>query len=268
MKALADFLIRHGNLILFFWVFTEQLGFPAPATPILLAAGALAGTGRLSLSGSISLAMAGCLAADSFWFVVGRWQGARVLRWICRISIEPDSCVRRTENRYDKYGAKSLLIAKFVPGFNVVAAPLAGVFRMEALRFLVFDVCGIFFWAGSFIGLGYLFADQLEQIAQDSLQLGELLGILLLAFFAGSLAWKYLQRRKVFRDLRIARITPAELKDLLDAGERIQIVDLRSAFEFDAEPQTLPGALHFDPKEIEKHVPEIAPDRDVVLYCT
>lgn len=268
MKALADFLIRHGSLILFFWVFTEQVGFPAPATPILLAAGALAGTGRLSLTGSILLAMAGCLTADSFWFVVGRWQGARVLRWICKISIEPDSCVRRTENRYDKYGAKSLLIAKFVPGFNVVAAPLAGVFRMEALRFLVFDLCGIFLWVGSIIGVGYLFADQLEEIAQDSLQLGEFLGILLFAAFAGYLSWKYVQRRKVFRDLRVARITAAELKNLLDAGERIQIVDLRSAFEFDAEPQTLPGALHFDPKEIEKHVPEIAPDRDVVLYCT
>lgn len=268
MREILDFLIRHGYVVLFWWVFLEQLGLALPSVPILLAAGALAGSHQLSLTTTLGLSVVASLCSDTFWFCFGRLRGNRVLRWICKISLEPDSCVRRTQDLYARYGARSLLFAKFVPGFGAVAAPLAGIFRMRLVRFALFDAMGALAWSGSYVGLGFIFSNQLEDIARYALRLGEFLGVLLITGLVAYVARKYTQRRKFLHDLRIARITPAELKQRLDAGESIQIVDLRSSIDFEAEPITLPGAIHFDPKEIEQRVSQIAIDRDVVLYCT
>jgi hypothetical protein len=176
--------------------------------------------------------------------------------------------VRRTEDAFMRYGAKSLLISKFVPGLNFAAAPLAGISRMRIRRFLPFDALGALFWAGGYVGLGFAFSEQLETIGLYALRLGASLLVLLGGGLLVYIAWKYLQRQKFLRELRIARIAPEELKKKLDAGEDIQIVDLRHAIDFAAEPQMVPGALHFDPKEIEQHKELILRDRDVVLYCT
>ncbi len=268
MKAAIDFLIRHGYLLLFLWVLVEQLGVPVPTIPLLLAAGALAGAGKLSFGLCLGLAGMAALLSDTLWFTIGRRRGSAVLGWICRISLEPDSCVRRTEDLYIRYGAKSLLVAKFVPGFATVAPPLAGIFRMLPARFLFFDACGALLWSGSFIGLGYLFSDQLEVVANYSLRLGIFLIVLLAGGLAAYILRKYFERRKFLRELRIARITPSELKRKLDRGEQVQIVDLRHSLDFEADPETLPGAIHFDPKDIEKYSTEVAHDRDVILYCT
>jgi membrane protein DedA with SNARE-associated domain len=268
VKATIDFLIRHGYLLLFLWVLVEQLGVPVPTIPLLLAAGALAGSGKLSLSFSLGLAASAALLSDCVWFMVGRRRGSAVLGWICKISLEPDSCVRRTEDLYIRYGAKSLLLAKFVPGFATVASPLAGIFRMLPARFLLFDACGALLWSGSFIGVGYLFSDQLELVGDYALRLGIFLVVLLVGGLTAYILWKYFERKKFLRELRIARISPSELKRKLDSGEQVQIVDLRHSLDFEAEPGTLPGAIHFDPKDIEKYAAEVARDRDIILYCT
>jgi membrane protein DedA with SNARE-associated domain len=268
MNAWVEFLIRHSYPILFFWVLVEQLGLPLPGLPLLLAAGALAGSGRLNLAAAVALPVLACVCSDFLWFQVGGYRGSAVLGWICRISLEPDSCVRRTEDIFLRYGAKSLLIAKFVPGLNLAAAPLAGIFRMRIRRFLPFDVLGALFWAGGYVVVGFAFSEQLEMVAHYALRLGESLLILLLAGLFAYIGWKYFQRRRFLRELRIARVTPEELKEMLDAGEEIQIVDLRHSIDFASDPETLPGALHFDPKEIEQHKELIARDRDVILYCT
>jgi membrane protein DedA with SNARE-associated domain len=268
MQGTIAFLVRHGYLVLFVWVFLEQLGLPVPSLPILLAAGALAGSGRMSLETAVLVAVLAALFSDAFWFVFGRLRGNTILRWICKISLEPDSCVRRTQDVYIRHGAKSLLVSKFIPGLGAVTAPLAGISRMRLNRFLLFDCTGILIWAGCYIGLGYVFTDQLEDVAKYALHLGEFLVVLLTAALAAYVGRKYLQRQKFLRELRIARITPAELKRMLDTGERVQIVDLRHSLDFEAEPSTLPGALHFDPLDMDKLLPEIVSDRDVVLYCT
>lgn len=262
------FLMRHGYTVVFVWVFAEQVGLPIPSIPIQLAAGALAGSGQLSFLAALGLAIVAAVLSDSVWYELGRRRGHAVLNLICRISLEPDSCVRRTEDIFTRQGARSLLIAKFVPGLGTVAPPLAGLFRMHPCRFLLWDLAGAFVWAGTFTGAGYLFSAQLERVAGYGLRMGSWLIVLLAAGLASYLTWKYIERRRFMRKLRVARITPEGLKQKLDAGEDIMVVDLRSSIEFDCDGAKLPGALHMDPKEIELRHQEIPRDRDIVLYCT
>lgn len=268
MNETLGFLLRHGYSVLFAWVLVEQLGLPVPSVPLLLAAGALAGRGRLSLSLVAGLPIVAALMSDALWYQLGRRRGVKVLQFLCRISLEPDSCVRRTENVFARHGARSLVVAKFVPGLNTAAPPLAGVFRMRLSRFLFFDALGVMLWVGAFVGLGYVFSDQLERVADHAFRLGTGLLVLLLVALAGYIGWKYLHRRRFLRELRIARITPEELKRKLDAGEDVVVVDLRHSYDFEAEPGTIPGAYRMEASELDQMSEQIPRDRDVVLYCT
>ena len=172
MNEAVAFLIRHGYAVLFLWVAVEQLGLPVPSEPVLLATGALAGAGQLWLPLAIVVGVAASLLADVVWYEIGRTRGSRVLRFLCRISLEPDSCVRQSQEQFARYGARALLVAKFVPGLNSVAQPLAGVLGMQRGRFLVFDVLGALLWIGAYMVLGHVFSDQLEQVAAYGAQLG------------------------------------------------------------------------------------------------
>ncbi len=268
MMETIQFLIRHGYTVIFLFVLAEQFGLPLPAIPLLLAAGALAGTGKLSLTLVVLSAVAASLLADSCWYELGRRKGIKVLQLLCRISLEPDSCVRRTEDVFVRHGARSLLVAKFIPGINTAAPPLAGIFRMRFRRFLAFDTAGALIWAGSFIGLGWVFSDQLEFVAGKAASLGGWLLAILFGGLAGYIGWKYYQRQRFLRELRIARITPGELKAKMDNGEEILVVDLRHKIDFEAEPETIPGALHVPPEELEQRHEEIPRDRELILYCT
>jgi membrane protein DedA with SNARE-associated domain len=268
MKGTLEFLVRHGYMVLYVWVVCEQMGLPVPSIPMLLAAGALAGAGRMNLAAVILLAVLACLTSDLVWYQLGLQRGASVLQWICKISLEPDSCVRRTEDFFLRLGPKSLLIAKFLPGLNAAAAPVAGILKIRRARFLFYDALGALLWAATIAGLGYVFSNQLEDVATYALRLGLSLAILIFGGLAGYIFWKYLQREYFLRSLRIARITPQELKQRLDAGESLQVVDLRQVLDFQANPFVIPGALHLDPKEIEDRHVEIPRDREIVLYCT
>src|SRR5262245_7236787 len=161
LEQAADFLIRHGYVVLFGWVLLEQMGLPIPSVPLLIAAGALARAGKMNLTFAVTLAFIALILADLFWYALGRYRGVRILKLLCRISLEPDSCVRRTENVFVRHGVQSLLIAKFVPGLNTAAPSLAGVFRMPVRRFMIFDSLGRLFWGGTFTGFGFVFSDQL-----------------------------------------------------------------------------------------------------------
>ena len=268
MDASIDVLVRHGYLILFGWVFAEQIGLPIPAVPVMMAAGALAGSGQLSLAAALALAGIASLASDTIWYWIGRTRGSRVLGWLCRISLEPDSCVRRTQHTFSVHGPQSLLIAKFVPGFSTAAPPLAGVIGMPVLRFTAFTGLGGLIWAGLFIGLGWLFSNQLEIAASYLETMGSWFGALLGAAFGAYIVWKFVSRQRFLRRLRIARITPEELKGKLDAGEPLMLVDVRHRDEFDAEPSIIPGALHLTTEELEARHGEIPSEREIVLYCT
>ena len=265
LEQAADFLIRHGYAVLFGWVLLEQMGLPIPAAPLLIAAGALARAGKLNLMFAVALAFVAVILADLFWYALGRYRGARILKLLCRISLEPDSCVRRTENLFVRHGVHSLLIAKFVPGLNTAAPSLAGIFRMPVRRFMIFDSLGAFIWVATVTSLGLILSDQLEQIA---LRWGGWLVAVLAGTLAAYVLWKFIQRQRFIRRLRIARITPKELMDKLTAGETISIVDLRQPMDIEAFPQMIPGALRIAMEEIEDRHGEIPRDRDVVLYCS
>ncbi len=268
MHRTLEFLLHHGYAVLLVWVFAEQVGLPLPSIPLLLAAGALAGTGHLNLLASLLLALSAALAADSLWYQLGRRKGIKVLQLLCKISIEPDSCVRRTEGVFSRQGARSLLFAKFLPGLGTIAPPLAGIFHMRFGGFLFYDAAGAIFWAGGFLGLGYAFSGEIERIAEHAAALGGWLGVLLIGALASYIAWKFIARRRFLRELRISRITPEELKQKIDAGEELAIVDLRHSLDFEADPETIPGAFRMDAQELQEKNDALPHDREVILYCT
>ena len=237
-QAITDitaFIERHGYTLLFFWVLAEQGAIPLPSIPLLVAAGALVRLGQLQMPIAIACCVAAALIADTFWFQLGRLRGHRVLNFLCRVSLEPDSCVRRTENVFLRYGLSSLLGSKFIPGLNAVAAPLAGSSGAPYWRFLAYDLAGAIIWSAAYLTLGYVFYEQLESVVAYASRMGSsLLGVVVL-LFALWIGWKSIQRRRFIKQLSVARITPEELRDRLGAGEELFIVDLRT--RLDGPPQ-------------------------------
>lgn len=268
MENTLEFVIRHGYLVLFVWVLAEQLGLPLPAIPILLAAGALAGKGELDWTVIIALSTVAALISDLTWYELGRRRGGSLLHTLCRISLEPDSCVRRTENVFARHGARTLLVAKFLPGLSTAAPPMAGMFGMSLTRFLVFDGFGTLLWAGGWTGLGYIFSNQLERAVSYAAGFGAAAGVALVAGLAAYLGGKYFQRVRMIRRMRVARITPVEVKRMMETGEDIFIVDLRHSVDVAANPVILPGALHLPVEEFEARHDEIPREREIVLYCS
>jgi membrane protein DedA with SNARE-associated domain/rhodanese-related sulfurtransferase len=262
-----DFLIRYGYTLFFAWVFADQLGLPVPAIPLLLAAGALVRTHQLSGPALLTLATCAAITADLLWFAVGRIKGIRVLNFLCRISLEPDSCVQKTQTFFVKHGQNSLLGAKFLPGYDLVAPPIAGIVGMPLARFVVFDAAGALFYFSVVLSLGWISGGHLERAVDSIMRLGWRAVVVLLAAEAGWLAYKFSRRRRFIRQLKIDRITPEELKRRLDRGERILIVDLRGPVDFAAEPAMIPGALHLDAAKLEEMKGQLAKASEVVLYC-
>ena len=268
MTALASFLMRNGYAVLFGVVLLEQAGLPIPSLPVLLAMGALVAAGHFNAAAALLVVVAASLVSDLAWFELGRRHGARILALLCRVSLEPDSCVRRTENVLAAGGARALLFAKFVPGLSTAVPPVAGMLRMRLPRFLLWDTAGAVIWGGSCLAVGYVFSHQLERIAELAAGLGSRVVVLAATGLAAYILWKYAQRRRFIRQLAVARITPEELRRRLDAGEDVVVVDLRHSMEFEADPETVPGAIRLLPEEIDARHGEIPRDREIVLYCT
>lgn len=266
MGEITHFVIRHGYLLLFCWIAAEQGALPVPSVPLLLACGALARAGSFNPALILLYGWAGSLLADSVWFYLGRHRGARVVRFLCRIALEPDSCVRRTENALLRYGLRSLLVAKFVPGLNAVAAPLAGSSGAPYRRFVLFDSLGALLWVGGYAGVGYLFAGQLETIAAYAMRAGSGLIFGLAGLLAAWIGWKFLQRRLFLRRLAVARLTAEELRDKLRAGRQVLLVDLRHGPA--SSEDEIPGALRIVVEDLEARHHEIPRDRDIILFCS
>jgi membrane protein DedA with SNARE-associated domain len=267
MNAAAQFLIEQGYLILFLWVLLAQLGFPIPIVPMLLAGGALAGIGKLNAFLVLCIAFLAVLLSDQFWYQVGLRRGSRVLPFLCRIALDPESCVRRTKEIFARYGPRSLLVAKFIPGVATAASPLAGIFHLHPLRFLLLDGLGTFIWVGILIFLGYQFGNEIKDLTIRTSGLGLGIGLVVPVGLAAYMGWKYIRRKRFLHRLAIARVTPEEVKQRLDSGEDLLILDLRHAVEFEAEPHTIPGAFRLSIEELEKQHQKIPRDREIILFC-
>jgi membrane protein DedA with SNARE-associated domain len=268
MAGTVDFVVRHGEILIFVYVFADQIGIPVPAVPGLLAIGALAAVGKVSVPLAVMSAVGASLLADVIWYGLGRRRGSQVLRLLCRISLEPDSCVRRTEDVFLRYGVRSLIFAKFVPGLSTVAPPLAGMIGVGLPRFLAYSALAALLWAGTWGGLGYFAGETLQQVTEHSDQVGK---VLLASVAAGLVVYvvvKWTQRRHFLRSLRAARISQEDLKQHLDSGEPLIVIDLRTELDAHAVPWMIPGSLRMAPEEVERRHGEIPRDRDIVLYCS
>jgi membrane protein DedA with SNARE-associated domain len=268
VHGIIAFLLRHGYWVLFANVLAEQAGLPIPAIPVMLAMGALAGLGNFSLAAALALAICAALASDLVWFRLGRVRGHSILNLLCRISLEPDSCVSNIQTVFRRFGALALLFAKFVPGLNTAAAPMAGLTRMRFLKFLAADITGALVWSGTYLAIGYLFRDQLEDAAEYAGRMGSWLVLVLMILLAAYIAWKYYQRQRFIRELRVDRVTPEELLKMIESGEDLAVVDLRRALEVEHDNAKVPGAIWIDLDELEAREQEIPREKDVILYCS
>ena len=261
-------LMMYGYLLLFAWVFVEQIGVPLPATPVLLAAGALSVDGPIRFPLALLAAVVAALSADCTWFLIGRKHGHHVLRILCKLSLEPTTCVRRTQDSFGRRRGVMLMFAKFVPGLGMLAPPVAGQNGMEFGPFLFFDAIGVTLWVSVLLTAGRLFGDLLNRNSNVLNWAGRFSGALLLLGIAGFFVARILRRRVILKALAASRLDPEELMRQLEAGEEVYIVDLRHPLELLPDPYTLPGAVHISPEALTARQHEIPRDRDVVLYCT
>jgi membrane protein DedA with SNARE-associated domain/rhodanese-related sulfurtransferase len=262
------FLMKHGAPVLFGAVFVEQIGMPLPAVPWMLAVGALAAAGGFSPVKGILATMVACVLADALWFYLGRFRGVKVLNTLCRISLEPDSCVRRMQNVFTKYGWRGIVVAKFLPGLSTMAPPMAGMSSLGAPRFFLADSAGSLLYGGCFIYLGYFFSNQIDQIEGALASIGASALSLIVGVIAAWVGYKYWQRKRLLHELRMARITVAELRKLQDSGDNPVILDLRSTAELHRDPELIKGAVHLTLDDVHERRYKIPPDSEVVVYCS
>ena len=260
--------MQYGYLLVFVWVLGEQAGLPVPVAPLLLTCGALAGQRQMSLSLTVLAAALGSLLSDSVWFYIGKRRGVSVLRLLCKIALEPDTCVRQTEAKFARFGPRTLLFAKFIPGLNTAAAPLSAVVQMPYTRFVPFAFAGAALWATSFTLIGFFFSKQIGRITNGLQLLGSWALLLFVGAFIAYIAYRYYDRVRFLNQVKGDRITPEELKVKLELGERLTIIDLRHPLDLLPDPHTLPNALRISPEELEQRNGEIARDREIVLFCT
>jgi membrane protein DedA with SNARE-associated domain/rhodanese-related sulfurtransferase len=272
MNAVVQFLLKHGYSVLFGSVFARQMCLPVPALLFLIAAGALAGSGRLSLVASLVLAVIACVLADWVWYEAGRRWGDVILHFLHGLAIDPDAADRRSKKNFARYGPQVLVVAKFVVGLDAAAPPLAGISGTSLLRFVAFDAVGAALWSGAYLGLGYIFSQNLDHAVAYAARMGRLFAVMALAGLCIYVGRKLVRWHRFMREFRLARITPEELKQRLDAGEQVFIVDLQGGRHHPRDHQGIPGAVRIDPHRLEQYRPrdkkaQIPHDREVVVYC-
>jgi membrane protein DedA with SNARE-associated domain len=267
MEEIVAHLIQYGLLVVFANVFLEQVGVPIPALPTLVVAGALVARGQMDPVALLAVALTASVLADSVWYYIGRWQGHRVLRTVCRLSLSPDSCVRGTEDLFERAGMPSLLYAKFIPGYNTIAPPLAGAMGKGLGSFVFWDGLGSLLWLGSGVTVGFLFHRAVDRALDYLETLGYWAGGILAVGLALVVLGKWWQRRRVRKLLELARISVAELKRMIDSGNAPLIVDVRNRSAHLHDPRRIPGAMRLTIDEINEKLGELPREREIVVYC-
>src|SRR5271165_6929715 len=273
MNEIVGHLARHGYSVLFASVFARQLCLPIPAILFLLAAGALAGNGKLNLALVVCFGVIACVLADLVWFEAGRLRGNDVVHFIHRFSSKSDSNAVRTKKLFARYGTKALVVAKFVIGLDAIAPPLAGMSGTSLPRFVSFDGAGAPLWASFYAGLGYVFYQQLDKAVDYAKRMGTVLTVVVLLLVAVFIGRRLVYWYRLVQELRLARITPEQLKRKLDREEKPIIVDVQGCvFHRASRAAGIPGAVHLDGRRLGQYKDTPIPDdwrgREVVLYCS
>jgi membrane protein DedA with SNARE-associated domain len=246
-----DLLAQYGLAVVFAWAFAVQAGVLAPAIPMLLGAGALSGTGRMHLAVAVAVALATTIGADVVWYSLGRRHGTQALGILCRFSLDPDSLIRHAKERFAAHRLRYVILAKFLPGVNPLAAGLAGAIPVRPDHLLLYAASGALLWAGAWITLGYLCADIIGLIAAAAARLGTRLVIVIAAASIAYVVFKFVRRHHFLDHLRKARITPIELERRLEAGDHQVIVDLRTTLDIETAPYGIPGARWISPGALD-----------------
>jgi membrane protein DedA with SNARE-associated domain/rhodanese-related sulfurtransferase len=272
ISSVSTLFLHYGYALLFVWVLLEQLGLPVPTVPLLLAAGTLSATNRMSGPTYLLIAVIACLIGDSVWFALGRRYGGKVLRLLCKISFEANTCVSKTENYFARRGAATLLFAKYVPGLGTVAPPIAGQSGLTFANFLLFDSGGSIIWAGSWLLAGRFFGDAVKRNQGMLSWLGHFALILIAVLLVGSFVYRVVKQKLFLRRVKEMRIGPQEVYDLIEStritGEPLPfIIDLRSPLDYAPDPRVLPGAVRYGLRDLGKQADNIPHDRDIILYC-
>jgi membrane protein DedA with SNARE-associated domain/rhodanese-related sulfurtransferase len=262
-----ELIAQYGLALVFVNVLLERAGLPLPATPTLLICGALAATGRLSATAILGLAVLACVLGDTLWYLAGRYYGRRVMKFLCRVSLSPDTCVRTTENRFERWGRVTLILAKFVPGLSTVVRPLAGAMRLSWGSFELFNGVGSILWAGAAVGTGMLFQTQIGMLLLRLRDLGTIAGEMTLVIVLLYIGYKWWERRRYNAALRLPRITVEELHELVVSDTAPLIVDVRSALGREHDRRCVPGALEMSLDEVANRLGEFPEDREIVFYC-
>lgn len=260
-------LTRWGILLVFGTVLLEHGGLPIPAAPFLVAAGALADTGAMRGERVLLAAVCASLIADHVWFLTGRRYGRRLLAGVCRLSLSPDTCVRKTDDLVARHGAALLLVAKFIPGVSAVAVPTVGAMGLSYRRFLLFDALGCLAWAGAYVGGGMIFSREVSRAIDGMGAVGGWSLLAVLALFALYIGWKVAHRRRLRKLYRLVRISPAEMADLL-AEEDVLVLDARSQLARASDPRSLPRSIAVDDDNVFDLIPDGSRDRTIVTFCT
>lgn len=268
MHPLVDTVLRYGLPLVFANVFLEQIGLPIPAVPTLIVAGALSVDKGVDAWNVLAVAVIASVLADSIWYALGRKLGLRVLKTLCRVSLSPDSCVRQTASAFERWGMPSLLVAKFIPGFSTVAPPLAGAIARRPAAFLFYDAGGALAWAGAAILIGRIFHRAIDRALEVLAGFGANALLVLGAALALFIAFKWWQRRRFLRMLRMARISVDELYGLLQKDGGPLVLDVRTPAARSADRRRIPGATTLEFSEIEAKAPSLPANREIVLYCT
>jgi membrane protein DedA with SNARE-associated domain/rhodanese-related sulfurtransferase len=266
MESLLSGFAQHGYAILFAIVFLEAVGFPMPAALALLIAGGAAAHGALQVSYALCGAIAAMLAGDTLMFLIGRYTGWWLLGVLCRISLNPESCILRSADSFYRRGRMLLVVAKFIPGINAMTPPLAGSMNMRFWPFIRLDAVGAALYISVCFGVGFIFSDALAVVTRGYHTFGRVVGwgvIALLATYAGFQVWQWLKARNL---IAVPLAIPSEAAHAMAAGA--WICDVRSHGYFDAKATRIKGSRRLDPNALNQTQVEFPPDQDLFLYCT
>jgi membrane protein DedA with SNARE-associated domain/rhodanese-related sulfurtransferase len=265
MHYLIELISQYGVVLVFAWVLVEQAGLPIPAFPVLVVAGSLAASGEQSLALIGLVAVLACVIADVAWYYAGMRYGARVLRVMCRLSLTPDGCVAQTESAFDRWGAGSLIVAKFIPGFSTVATAMAGATKIPRRAFLTYDALGSLLWVSAGLATGWIFAGAVELVLNTLASLGHWGMLLLAGVLALYLARKAWDRFASRNDVSVVRLSVQELSAMMESGQGVLLLDVRQKKLW--EQERIIGSSAYE--SIDWTAPSMGAYRNspVVVYC-
>ena len=270
MHDIVSLIAHHGYLVIFSAVLAEAVGFPVPAAIALVAGGAAAGAGTLCSPAVLGLALLAMMLGDSLLYILGRHMGWTLLGWLCKVSVNPESCILRSAESFYKRGKITLLIAKFIPGVNTMAPPLAGSMKMRPTQFLRLDFAGAMLYTGAYFVLGFLFRDFLASIMHGFQAAGRAVEATVLVAVIAYIAY----RLWLYRQHKVYRIVPrVQVEELVGRlavanGEDVLLIDVRSHGYYDAGSTRLKGSIRLEPNHFSEEIKKLPKDKDIYLYCT